>query len=194
MSAGSSDNINAGNRPVNLHPLFLFWKHGSVCDPEKKGSKIWVSKSRVKKTRSLLFKKRRGSCPLLFLNNNDPVFCTLLFASHIFDLIFFQGHKPTHVFKTRIVGTDWLGEWVQLTGQIRCISEEIVKKSHCKNCSVSISQWIYFNFQKIDYHKMGLNFCSLLIQISFCIYPISSCILDPPSNNTLILIIPAHFY
>ena len=22
-------------RPVNLHPRFLFWKHGSVCDPEK---------------------------------------------------------------------------------------------------------------------------------------------------------------
>ena len=22
-------------RPVNLHPLFLFRKHGSVCDPEK---------------------------------------------------------------------------------------------------------------------------------------------------------------
>ena len=24
---------------------------------------------------------------------------------------FFQGHKPTHVFKTRIVGADWLGIW-----------------------------------------------------------------------------------
>ena len=27
-------------------------------------------------------------------------------------LDFFQGHKPTHVFKTRIVGGDWLGEYV----------------------------------------------------------------------------------
>ena len=34
------------------------------------------------------------------------VFCTLLFASHIFDLIFFQGHKPTHLFKTKVVGAD----------------------------------------------------------------------------------------
>jgi hypothetical protein len=30
------------------------------------------------------------------------IFCTLIF----FDLIFFLGHKPTHVFKTRIVGAD----------------------------------------------------------------------------------------
>ena len=51
--------------------------------------------------------------PLLLLNNNDPGFCTLLFAPHILDLIFFQGHKPTHVFKLRIVGADWLGEYVQ---------------------------------------------------------------------------------
>ena len=37
---------------------------------------------------------------------------TLLFALHILDLIFFQGRKPTHVFKTRIVGAGWLGEYV----------------------------------------------------------------------------------
>jgi hypothetical protein len=38
-------------RPVYLHPLFLFWKHGSVCDPVKKRSKIWVAKSRLQKNR-----------------------------------------------------------------------------------------------------------------------------------------------
>ena len=33
-------------RPVNLHPLFLFWKHGSVCDPEKKsGPKYGMQKA-----------------------------------------------------------------------------------------------------------------------------------------------------
>ena len=44
-------------RPVNLHPLFLFWKHGSVCDPEKKsGPKYGPKKSSLqKKTGSLLF-------------------------------------------------------------------------------------------------------------------------------------------
>ena len=31
--------------------------------------------------------------------------CTILFAIHILDL-FLQGHKPTHVFKTTIVGAD----------------------------------------------------------------------------------------
>ena len=36
--------------------------------------------------------------------------CSLLFATHILDLIFFQGHKTTHVFKTRIVSADWLGK------------------------------------------------------------------------------------
>ena len=40
---------------------------------------------------------------------------TRFFAPGFFlDLIFFQGHKPTHVFKTRIVGPDWLGDFWQL--------------------------------------------------------------------------------
>ena len=51
-------------------------------------------------------KRKEAAWPLLFLNNNDPVFCTLFFATHILDLIFFQGHKLTPVFKTRIVGAD----------------------------------------------------------------------------------------
>ena len=29
--------------PVNLYPLFLFWKHGLACDCEKIRSKIWVA-------------------------------------------------------------------------------------------------------------------------------------------------------
>ena len=56
------------------------------------------------KTKVIVIQK--GSCPLLFLNDNDPVFCTLHLASHILELISFQGHKPTHVFKTRKVGAD----------------------------------------------------------------------------------------
>ena len=47
------------SRPVNLHPIFLFWKHGSVCDPVKKGAKCGLQKAGYKKTGSLLFKKRR---------------------------------------------------------------------------------------------------------------------------------------
>ena len=41
-------------------------------------------------------------------------FCTLLFATHILDL-FLQGHKPTNIFKTRIMGADWLGECLKMT-------------------------------------------------------------------------------
>ena len=54
--------------------------------------------------------KKQGHCyskreevrlPLLFLSNNDPVFCTLLFAlHHILDLIFFR------VTKRIVVGAD----------------------------------------------------------------------------------------
>ena len=44
-------------RPFNLHPLFLFWKHGSVCP--KSGPKYgpWTWKKQGEKTG--LFKKRR---------------------------------------------------------------------------------------------------------------------------------------
>ena len=49
-------------RPVNLHPLFLFWKHGLVWDPEKMVQK-WVAKSRVQKIGSLLLKMRKGRQP-----------------------------------------------------------------------------------------------------------------------------------
>ena len=51
-------------------------------------------------------KRDEPAWPVLFLNNNDPVFCTLLFSGPYFGPNFFQGHKPTHVFKTRIVDAD----------------------------------------------------------------------------------------
>jgi hypothetical protein len=38
------------SRPVNLHPLFLFWKHRLVCDPEKPaffGSMLWTWWTRI---------------------------------------------------------------------------------------------------------------------------------------------------
>ena len=50
--------------------------------------------------------KKQGHCyskreEAIFLNNIFPIFCNPYFG-----LNFFQGHKPTHVFKTRIVGAD----------------------------------------------------------------------------------------
>ena len=47
-----------------------------------------LKKAGCKKTGSLLFKKREARLSLFFLNNNDPGFCTLVFAPHILDLIF----------------------------------------------------------------------------------------------------------
>ena len=55
-----------------------------------------LKKAGSKKQGHCYSKREKAAWPLLFLNNNDPVFCTLLF----------QGHKPTHVFKTRIVCAD----------------------------------------------------------------------------------------
>ena len=65
-----------------------------------------LKKAECKTVRLLLFKKRKGSLVSSLLNTNDPVFCTLLFSGTYFGPNFFQGHKPTHVFKRKIVGAD----------------------------------------------------------------------------------------
>ena len=55
------------NPPVKLHPLFLLYKHGSVCDPEKNQvQNMDLKKAGCKKTGSFLFKKRRGHGPDFF--------------------------------------------------------------------------------------------------------------------------------
>ena len=46
--------ISWASPPVNLHPLFLFWKHGSVCALKKIRSKIWTWKKQGAKIRSSL--------------------------------------------------------------------------------------------------------------------------------------------
>ena len=55
-------------------------------------------------------KKEEARLPLLFLNNNDPVFCTtLLFAIHILDL-FFKVPDPKKI-SGRPDKLEW---WVQI--------------------------------------------------------------------------------
>ena len=71
-----------------------------------------LKKAGCKKQGHCYSKREEARLPILFLNNNDPVFCNLLFSGPYFRPDFFQGHKPTHLFKTGIVGADWLGEWV----------------------------------------------------------------------------------
>ena len=69
-----------------------------------------LKKAGRKKQGQFYSKWEEAAWPLLFLNNNDPVFCNQLLSGPYFGPDFFQGHKSTHVFKTRIVGADWLGK------------------------------------------------------------------------------------
>ena len=50
---------NTGAQSICTH-YFSFEKQGRFADLKKTGSKIWGAKSRVQKTGSMLFKKRKG--------------------------------------------------------------------------------------------------------------------------------------
>ena len=65
-----------------------------------------LKKTGSKKQGLCYSKREEAASPLLFLNNKDPVFFTLLFLGPYFGPDIFQGHKPIYVFKTRIVGAD----------------------------------------------------------------------------------------
>ena len=65
-----------------------------------------LKKAGGKKQGHCYSKREEAAWPLLFYDNNDPVFCTLFFSVPYFGPDLFQGRKPTHVFKTRIVGAD----------------------------------------------------------------------------------------
>ena len=63
-------------RPVNLHPLFLFWKHGLVCDLEKNQVQNMGCEKQSAKTRVFFFQKgKRPGCHFSFL-----ITMTLVFA------------------------------------------------------------------------------------------------------------------
>ena len=121
---------------VNLHPLFLFWKHGSVCDPEKKlGPKYGVQKAGCKKTGSLFFKKKRGQTAFsLFWITMTLFFCTLLFATHILDL-FISGSQIDPCFQNKNSGC-------RLTGRL------------CTKIFVEIT--VFFNIFWINLHVKPL--------------------------------------
>ena len=75
----------------------------------KKLGTLLFAKSRVQKNRvNVIQKEKRSGCLFSFW-----ITMTLFFGfekSRVPN--FFQGHKPTLVFKTRIVGAVWLGEYV----------------------------------------------------------------------------------
>ena len=65
-----------------------------------------LKKAESKKQGHCYSKREEAAWPLLFLNKNDPIFSPCFFSGPYFGPDFFQGHKLTHVFKTRIVGAD----------------------------------------------------------------------------------------
>ena len=58
----------------------------------------------------------------LFLNKHDPVFCTLLFALHILDQIFFSGSQTDPCFQNKNSGC-------RLTGQVSLIEKFLTTAS-----------------------------------------------------------------
>ena len=65
--------------PVNQHPLFLFWKPGSVCDPEKNWAP--TQKSRMQKTKvGVIQKEKKQPVLFSFWITMTLFFCTLLFC------------------------------------------------------------------------------------------------------------------
>jgi hypothetical protein len=53
-----------------------------------------LKKAGYKKQGHYYSKREEAAWPLLFLNNNDPVFCTLLFSGSYFGLNFFKVPDP----------------------------------------------------------------------------------------------------
>ena len=129
---------------------------------KKWGAKYRVQKAGCKKQGHSYPKREEVRLPLLFLNKNDPVFFTLLFSGPYFGPDFFQGRKPTHVFKTRIVDADWLGNCLNiyiLCRQGKTLNSDngyrnvgtirinlLANKFHCKNYCNSLVLSAYTNF------------------------------------------------
>ena len=83
--------------------------------------RVWnFNKYKVASTLHIFFQgmDHKVRLPLLFLNmkiNSWSCFFAPYFLHPIFSQpYFFQGRKPTHVSKTRIVGANWLGNCIKI--------------------------------------------------------------------------------
>ena len=84
---------------------------------KKKVQKNRLQKAGCKKQGHCYSKREETAWPFLFLNNIDPVFCTLLFAPHILDPVFFRvSYRPMFSKQEWWVQIDWASgfAWPQL--------------------------------------------------------------------------------
>ena len=103
------------------------------------------------KNKVIVIQKEKRQLPSFWIT------MTLFFAPCYLHLIFwtriFQGHKPTHVFKTKIVDADWLGDCalVNLWGKhFNVTNWVLILHGHPRNgiwkdnCSVNLQHLILF--------------------------------------------------
>ena len=96
---------------VNLHPLFLFRKDGSVCDFEKKIiSKMWTWKKQGKNRAIFIQKETRPGYFFSFWITMTPFFAPCFFQ--VLTWFFLSSRLEKNIrltWYTRIVGANWLG-------------------------------------------------------------------------------------
>ena len=89
------------SRPVNLHPLFLFWKHRSVCDPEKyQVQNMDLKKARWKNGVIVIQKEKRQPGLCSFWITMTPFFHLSFFRS-IFWTWLFSGSQTDPCFQNK---------------------------------------------------------------------------------------------
>ena len=78
-----------GQSPSQSVPTILVLKNRvGLWTWKKPGPKYGVQKAGCKKQGQCYSKREKARLSLLFLNNNDPAFCTLLFATYFFGPFF----------------------------------------------------------------------------------------------------------
>ena len=92
LQGSSKLNLHGTQSPSQSAPTILKYQvdliHFRVWNLKKKVQKIGCKKQGAKKQGHCYSKREEAAWPLLFLNNNDPVFCTLLFATYFFGPFF----------------------------------------------------------------------------------------------------------
>ena len=158
--------------------FFRVWK--------KSGPKYGSEKSRVQKSRVIVIQKEKRQPGLFsFWITMTLFFAPCFFQVHILGLDFFQGQKPTHVFKTRIVGADWLGESLFLDLAARYVSETINNLGTFSFQSIRVvTRNHYRPVLPLLYCKMCLFFTILGI---ICPFPVPF-VLQPCWFNFLFLV------